>query len=263
VLAEIDRLSRKRRAVRAGLLAAGVAAVGGLAFGAKTLWPRDAEGGAVIGLVADAAPTLAADAATVFASAPPDAAPEDAPDAATVVMSAPPDAAPRDPGPREGRDPVVLRADADAGPGPALGQRRVRLTTKVKSGVTFTVDGGTPQPFRFGVAEVALSPGPHAIVVEHAYCYPQTFRLSADDTREEIAVPLQFRDRMVKVECPGADNVTVDDKPLGADRTFVVAFGQGEVKRVNVEFLFPDRVDRKQINVAPGLETFEVTCDAP
>jgi tRNA A-37 threonylcarbamoyl transferase component Bud32 len=266
VLAEIDKLSRKKRAVRGALLALGVLAVGGGALAVKTYWPpahgaSSATDGNGVRLDASAAhpSALAADAGL------PSPAAADA--AATQAVASLPDAAPRanatraDAGPRVAVATPAHAADA----GPALPGRRITLTTNVKGFAEYSLDGGAFARLTFGRAEVDLPSGAHVLTIRCPICNAEEVRVAADDVRESIPVSLRYLPRTVRFRCDAAESTIVDgSRIVPASHEVPIDFGNADDRKIVVTFRIPGQaVQEKNVLVKPGDQPLEVTCDAP
>ncbi len=263
VLAEIDKLSRKKRALRGALLVAAVLAVGGGALAVKSFWPESSA--ATLHLDAKAHAADAGSATDVHAAlAPPDAAAVAADAASTTAVAELPDATPRVviPPRGDGGAHVTVRL-ADAGP--TLPGRRIVLTTNVKGSAEYSLDGGAYARLSFGRAEVELSGGAHVIAIRCPICNPEEIRVAADDTRETIPVSLRYLPRTVKFICDAAEAITVDgSRIVPASHEVPIDFGNGDDRKIVVAFQIPGQaVQEKTALVKPGETPLEVRCDTP
>ncbi len=261
VLAEIDKLSRKRRALRGAILAAGVLAVGGGAAAVKMFWPS---GSLAAGRVADAGGAEPDANRRLAADGPPDASA--GPDAqAPVALAGAHDAGARGNG-TNGNGGV--RADAGAklagDAGLTLPGRRIVLTTNVKGFTEYNIDGGAWTPISFGSAEIELSAAAHVLLVRCPLCSIDEHKIAADETREMIHSSLRYLPRSVKLVCAAAESISVDDRILPSTNEVPIDFGNDDAKKILVEFRIPGQaVQTKTITVRPGDRPLEIACDGP
>jgi serine/threonine-protein kinase len=276
VLAEIDKMSRRRRALRGVGLVALVSAIGALAFVLKLAWPSAtvaSPAGAIdagsIAKIGDAgAPLGSASGTGISADAAPGVAlPETSADAGETAARPSPDAEP-DPLPlRPGRadaGPKLAARGADAGVPVAGGpSRRIRFTTKAKASTTWSIDGGPAVAFAGGIADIDVPAGKHTVTIRHPRCFDETVSIGADDDRDSVYVPLRYRPRQVRLVCPAATSVLVNGRPWPQKTVYDVDFGNGDKESVTVDFGLGGRVVTRRLDVTPGETPLEVTCDGP
>jgi eukaryotic-like serine/threonine-protein kinase len=265
VLAEIDRLSRRRRSMHLGLLALGVVVAAGAAYGVRA-W---------IGAGDPAASAAVAppDAGLAEILAPADAGPELAPDA-TVMAAAPPDAAALPPDARvravaigTDRRPEVdgnlRRPPPDAAvalPAP----RRITLSAFPPNNAEYRIDGGPWQPLAGGRGSVDVAAGASAVDIRNQTCCEEE-RVAIPDGPgpHRLHVQLGWLPARVTAVCDVAGtSVQIAGGPARLGRPKTVPIGKQATGEREVEVVFftgDGKLSKQQVTVQYG-ETREVTC---
>jgi serine/threonine-protein kinase len=229
VLAELDRLSRQRRAFHMLLALVGVVAIAALAYGARIVLDSPASAKPVV--VPDAPPVLAPvpDAAPVVAKVTEDAGVAGAFDAGKVATVRPP----RN-GNNNRRPPPRRRPDA----GMAVAKTRtVRLTAFPPRQTQVQVGGGAFVALSSGGMSVQIPEGPTRVTFRNKCCQDKTVTVRPGLNKAHAV--LAFLPVQVIPVC-GVDGarVNINGRPGKMSKANDIPMGEGlTAKKVTVEFL--------------------------
>ena len=268
VLSAIDRLSRQRRWMRGGVVGVGLlaVAVGGF-FLRENL---RAEGATAVqpGEPARAAPRPQTGALAAVTPPPQPTQPASSGEAAVAPTDRDP---PEEKRPAQGADAprrgeVVVRARADAGPGPARPERAERTFTLsvYPHDSEYRLGDGPWKKISGRTAQVEVGPGETRVVVRKKPCCDEREQvISADQPGGSIQIELPFMPGAVRASCkaPGV-TVQVDGQSarLGHWRNVIVDGTTGS-KAVTVIFVgaTPDKIDEQPVVIEAGVSK-EVAC---
>jgi tRNA A-37 threonylcarbamoyl transferase component Bud32 len=269
VLAEIDKLSRRRRTLHLGLLALGVVAAAGAAYGvrawmqadepaaiaAATLDPADAGAAMIDPLAADASLGLAPDASALTPGRRDAGTPPDGRTSLTVPVI---DRRPRP----DARARRPARADASVAAAPAL--RRVTLSAFPPNNAEYRVDGGPWQPLTGGRVDFEAAAGTGAVDIRNpTCCEEERVAIPPGAGPHRLHVQLGWLPARITPTCEVADaSVQVAGGPARLGRAKTVPIGKQATGEREVEVVFftgDGKLSKQQITVQYG-EDREVTC---
>ncbi len=265
VLAEMDRLTRRRRVSRALGIGGAVVLAGAAVTLVVTRWPSTPQ------RLEAAGPTFALDAGLSTAGVLP----------ATAVADAGSDSAMR-PDPRDAAPPVGPRTDVatndrdrtgpraevkprnkpDAGLAPSAQLRTFRLIPNPKN-AQYAIDDGPFQQVGTGGRDILLASGPHRITFRHSTCEDDVHHIAAADPGGTIMANPKYKATRIIPRCAGA-KILVDNKIVPSGLAVDITDFERGSKVVLVEF-YPDGQDPipKRVTVRAGAEPMEVSCTDP
>jgi serine/threonine-protein kinase len=275
VLAEMDRVSRRRRMGRILVGVAGAVAIAAGVTFVATRPPDPAREPLAV------APTAGVDAAP--AQAPPEThasapgvdagAPVSIDATVALVAEIKADVAPRriilkDLKPRDPNDKGLGGGGADdkggggAGAPPPPAVRRFSLIPNPKN-ASYSIDGAEFVEPSGGEARFEVGTGDHTVVVRHPYCEDWVHKIRAGDPESELIARCRFKPAEIVPRCDRATSIAVGDKPCSNGSAAMISFaGTRSTRTVLVEFIIAGERQAKDVSLVPG-EKKVVKCDGP
>ncbi len=270
VLREIDKLSRRKRALRGVALGMALTVVVGSVAAVRFMWPRHDQKVAVVGPSHDHG---AVPDAAVAMDVTPDAsnaivARTDF-DAGAVVENGPADGGATAIKPIHNVVQIKHSPDAGAMIAVPMVQRKFVLSAIPRT-ATYRIDDGAPQNMAVGMGrtEIPLPPGRHTILVEASCCKSQTITIDADEPEQPINAYLEFKPIVVTFSCLQAKSIVVNGKPVAnnAQVTFDLESVAGTYqKTVEVVFQIGDTAPAKKTVILNSMDATrgsrQIACD--